>query len=218
MHILVVGATGRTGQDVVAQAHAAGHTVRAFSRSADATPWPKGVHAMAGDVLVPDQVREAMQGMDAVIVCISMVRASDSPWARILTPLDLHRRAAANLIEAATTARVRRYVMVSAHGVGPSAPRAGTLFLALVRASNIGVAYADLARAETALMSSGLPWTIVRPTRLTREPASSRIEASIDLRTHSRSSIARADVAAFLVREAEHGHHTHTAVSITGRP
>lgn len=216
MHLLVVGATGRTGREVVDAAVRAGHTVTAFARSADRVAWPAGVRALAGDALDPAAVDEALIGVDAVIVALSMVRASDSPWAPILTPRDLHSRAAAALTEAASRHGVSRYVTLSAHGVADAAPRAGWLFLALVRLSNIGVAYRDLAVAEDVMRSSGLRWTIVRPTRLTTGPATHRWTADPALVTTSRASVARADVAAFLVRTATSEDHLHEAVSLTG--
>jgi putative NADH-flavin reductase len=218
MHVLIVGATGRTGRDVVAVAVAAGHRVTAFARSADRTEWPAGVTAVAADVLDPVVVDAAMVGVDAVIVVLSMVRASDSPWSPILTPRDLHSRAAAVLTAAAAKHGVRRYVTLSAHGVADAAPRAGWLFLGLVRASNIGVAYANLAIAEDIVRSSSLRWTIVRPTRLTTGRPSGRWRAAADLVTTSLDRIARADVAAFLLGVATSDDHLREAVSLTGSP
>lgn len=215
MNVLVVGATGRTGGEVVRAARAAGHHVRAFARSAGRVAWPAGVEAAPGDVLVQADVDRAMAGMDAVIVAISMVRTSDWPWARILTPTDLHVRAAACLTEAARRHGLKAYVTVSAQGVGDSAKRAGWFVLALVRSSNIGVAYSDLARAEGVVRGSGLPWTIVRPTRLTGGAATGRWAAGPDRITWSVDRIRRADVAEFLVAEAEHGTHRGTSVTVT---
>jgi putative NADH-flavin reductase len=218
MHLLVVGATGRTGRDIVAAASAAGHSVTAFARTADRVSWPAGVRAIAGDALDPASVDAALPGVDAVVVALSMVRASDSPWAPILTPLDLHSRAASVLTSAAARHGVRRYVALSAHGVGDAAPRAGWLFLALVRWSNIGIAYANLAVAEGIVRTSGLRWTLVRPTRLATGPATGRWTADPNLVTTSRDCIRRADVAAFLVQTATSSDHVNEAVSLTGRP
>jgi putative NADH-flavin reductase len=218
MHLLVVGATGRTGREVVLAAVAAGHRVTAFARSAERVGWPPGVRAWAGDALDAADVDAALVGVDAVIVALSMVRASDSPWARILTPRDLHSRAARVLTAAAARHGIGRYVALSAHGVGDAAPRAGWLFLGLVRASNIGVAYADLAVAEDIVRATALPWTVVRPTRLTLGPATGRWVADPALVTSSRAAIPRADVAAFLLHVATSSDHLHEAVSLTARP
>lgn len=48
--ILVTGATGNVGRQVVQQLVAAGAPVRAVSRNPDRTDWPRGVEAVAGDL------------------------------------------------------------------------------------------------------------------------------------------------------------------------
>ncbi len=216
MRVLIVGATGRTGRAAVAAAVAAGHEVRAFARSAAQTAWPAGVTAWPGDACDPAAVTAAVTGVDAVIVALSMVRASDWPWARILTPLDLHTRAARALTAACARAGVRRYLTLSAHGVGDAAPRAGWAFLALVRASNIGVAYDELGRAEAVVAASGLDWTIVRPTRLTQAPGTGRWRADPQLVTTSWDRIPRDDVAAYLVQALTATDAVGERVSLTG--
>ncbi len=215
MKILVVGATGRTGRLVVQGAVEEGHGVRAFSRSVTADLVPDGVEVVAGDVCEPDDVRRAVEGVDAVIVALSMVRTSNSPWARITTPLDLHTRAARLLLPACADAGVRRYVTISAHGVGPSRPRAGWAFLALVHGSKIGVAYDNLAEAEQEVMACDLDWTIVRPTRLTDAVGTGRWKASADLVAGSFDRISRADLARFLVAAVSDGDGSRGVVSVT---
>lgn len=216
MKVLVVGATGRTGRRVVQEAVDAGHTVRAFARSVRADMVPFGVAAMAGDVCDPEAVRAAVDGMDAVVVALSMVRTSDNPWARITTPRDLHTRAATHLLSACTNAGIQRYLTISAHGVGPSRARAGWGFLRLVHSSNIGVAYDNLAEAELLVSASTLDWTIVRPTRLTNADPTGTVQSALDLKTTSWDRIARADLAQFLVRALDDTTWSRRAVSITG--
>lgn len=55
MRVLVTGATGHVGRHVVEQLVAAGHEVRAMTRSRDAV-FPDGVEVVRGDLLVPDSV------------------------------------------------------------------------------------------------------------------------------------------------------------------
>ena len=216
MELLIVGASGRTGKHLVEAAVDRGFQVRAMSRSITQRGLPDGASALAGDVLDADTVRAAVDGVSAVLVSLSMVRASDSPWAKILTPLDLHVRAATLLTDACRTAGVNRYVTLSAHGVGPSASRAGWGFLALVRASNIGLAYRNLADAETIIENSGLDWTVIRPTRLTTQPDPGSVIADPALRTTSWSSISRESVARFMVETVTSDQWSRQYVSITG--
>ncbi len=215
MRIAVFGATGRTGKRVVHAAIERGHTVVAVARSAAKHTWPAGVDVMPGSVLDADLVRQALTGVDAIVVAISMVRTSDFPWAKILTPKDLHVGAVETVSAVAKDLGVSRYVCISAHGVGASKDRAGSMFMALVNNSNIGVAYADLARAEAKLATTDLDWTAVRPTRLTNGKRTEAWTAGADLVCGNRASISREDVALFLVLCAEDGRHSKQCVSLT---
>ena len=214
LDLLVVGATGRTGRHVVTQAMERGHRVRALARSVRADALPAGAVALPGSVLDPELVRDAVHGVDAIVVALSMVRSNpNNPWSRITTPPDLHPKAASLLTSAA--APTTRYVSLSAHGVGTSSARAGWMFMGLVHASNIGVAYRALARAEAVIARSELPWTVVRPTRLTNGPGRG-LWRFPEERLGSRASIDRRDVAAALIRLAEGRDHLRRAVSLTG--
>jgi putative NADH-flavin reductase len=215
MRIAVFGATGRTGKRVVHAAIERGHTVVAVARSAAEHTWPDGVDVVPGSVLDAGIVRQALTGADAIVVAISMVRTSDFPWAKILTPKDLHIRAVQTLAAVAKDEGVSRYVCISAHGVGESESRAGSVFMALVNRSNIGVAYKDLARAEAKLATTDLDWTVVRPTRLTSGERTETWTVGTDLVCGNRANISREDVALFLVLCAEDGRHSKERVSLT---
>ena len=80
------------------------------------------------------------------------------------------RDAAIRSMDAAATAGVRRYVMVSYFGAGPDHA---------VPEDNAFFAYADAKSAADAhLEGSGLDWTILRPSRLTHDAPTGRIETS----------------------------------------
>lgn len=66
--ILVTGATGTVGRNVVAQLVAEGRAVRALSRRpASATP-PAGVEVVAGDLTRPESLVPALAGVDTVFL------------------------------------------------------------------------------------------------------------------------------------------------------
>ncbi|MFF3482850.1 NAD(P)H-binding protein [Streptomyces sp. NPDC002701] len=66
--ILVTGATGNVGAEVVHAVAAEGEPVRALSRSGDPTGLPRGVEAVAGDLNRPHTVREALDGVRALFL------------------------------------------------------------------------------------------------------------------------------------------------------
>src|SRR5690242_16481446 len=70
--ILVTGATGRVGGEVVRQLVAAGVEVRAFVRSgpAAASKLPAGVEIAQGDFEHPETLSAAMQGIEKVYLLV----------------------------------------------------------------------------------------------------------------------------------------------------
>ncbi|HYO02233.1 MAG TPA: SDR family oxidoreductase [Mycobacterium sp.] len=107
--VLVVGATGFLGGQVVDQLLSRGKSVRALVRpSSDATALEsKGVEIARGDMLDLDSLVEAMTGVDAVI----STAAGYTKRNKNATAIDTTGNA--NLAIAAERARVRRFVLTS---------------------------------------------------------------------------------------------------------
>jgi uncharacterized protein YbjT (DUF2867 family) len=66
--ILVMGATGNVGGEVVRALAKAGRPVRAMSRRPDAASWPEGVESAAGDLNDPDSVDDALTSASSVFM------------------------------------------------------------------------------------------------------------------------------------------------------
>ena len=98
-------------------------------------------------------------------------------------------------------AGLTRVSVISAAGVADSRPAANMVIRFLIATSNVGVAYADLERAELILRGSGLDWQAVRPTTLSNRRGSGK--ARITSTYPATASIPRADVAAFMLAELE---------------
>ncbi|MFF5077609.1 NAD(P)-dependent oxidoreductase [Actinoplanes sp. NPDC000266] len=103
-------------------------------------------------------------------------------------------------VTAMKSAGVNRLIAVSAHGVLES--HDASLYSRAVWA---GVAdrMRDKEAMEPLITASGLNWTIVRPPKLSDHDAIGRYRAGAELPMRVWSSIGRADLAAFLVDEAE---------------
>lgn len=68
--VVVFGATGMTGLEVLPQAVKAGYTVTAFVRNAALLPAGLALEVVTGDVLNPEDVSRAVAGQDAVIIVL----------------------------------------------------------------------------------------------------------------------------------------------------
>jgi uncharacterized protein YbjT (DUF2867 family) len=68
MRVLVIGATGQTGQHVVSQLLAQGHEVTAFARNPSAINECERLRAAVGDARDLQSIERAVAGQNAVIV------------------------------------------------------------------------------------------------------------------------------------------------------
>lgn len=108
MKVLVTGATGYVGSRLVPRLLERDHTVHAAVRregSADHFPWADDVELTRFDITEPDLVREAVQGMDAVVYLIHSLDSEDF--------LTKDREAAELVADACEQAGVGRVVYLS---------------------------------------------------------------------------------------------------------
>jgi uncharacterized protein YbjT (DUF2867 family) len=127
-----------------------------------------------------DEVAQALEGADAVVFA-----AGGGPNSGAARKDTVDRGAAVLLAQAAERAGVRRYVMVSAMGTENADPDSDDVFQVYLRAKQA---------ADDDLRARDLDWTVVRPGRLTDDPATGRVQVG----SLGRGDVTRADVAAVL--------------------
>lgn len=145
------------------------------------------------------EVESAIIGCDAVISTLDNRRASDSPWAKPVSPPNFLAQSISNAINAMRVRGIRRIVVVSALGAGDSFRYAPFITRVLARRTNLRLGYADHEAQEEVLRQSELDWTAVRPAILTNETSLKPLVVSYDGRPKPALIIARALVAHFLV-------------------
>ena len=194
MKILVLGATGATGRLIVAKALAEGHDVVALVRSKAKAEDLTGAELVEGDARDAAALTRAIAGCDAVI---SSLGTAMSPF-REVTMLSTATRALVGVME---RQNIRRLVCITGLGAGDSRGHGGFFFDRLFLPLMLRKVYEDKDRQEDAIRGSTLDWTIVRPMVLNDKPARGRIKAFTDLSGVHGGTIARADVADFVVQQ-----------------
>jgi putative NADH-flavin reductase len=195
--VIVFGAGGRTGRAVVDAALLAGHQVSAALRdpSGFGPVAAGGPGLLRADVRDPASVRTAVRGHDAVVSAIG------PPGRRA----DGHYSAAARaFVDALPAAGIPRLVVLSSSGARDDDP-AHPLWYRVVARTVLRELYADMRRMEEIIAASALDWTVVRPTRIVDEPAAGRYRIGNAANPPAGTSVARADLAAFVVGEVEDG-------------
>lgn len=130
----------------------------------------------------PNEIAEAIAGSDAVVFA-----AGAGPGSGVERKRTMDLGGAVKLIEAAKANGISRYLIVSSMGAADPPAEGGDSFAEYLRAK---------AKADRALMESGLDYTIVRPGMLSDDPPTGRVSVAPRL---ERGEISRADVAAVLL-------------------
>lgn len=160
MKIVILGATGTTGQFAVDEALAAGHEVVAYVRNAPAAR--ERVTVVTGSVEDRAAMATAFSGADAVISCLG-ARVTPSV---LLNGTDFQRRALPTIVDALNDASVKRFVLMSSFGVGETATRASFIPRVFFYSGIAKRLFDDKAVAERALQRCGANWSAVYPVGL----------------------------------------------------
>jgi putative NADH-flavin reductase len=196
--ILVLGATGGTGNQVVTQAIEQGHDVTVFVRNPDRLGSKRdSVHVLVGDVTDSGSaLAAAARNQDAVISALGLGKS--------LKANGLIARSVPAIARAMDAAGVRRLIFLSAFGVGPTygdtplLPRiiARTLLKDMYADKNVG-------DEELRRIGDGIDWTIVYPVALTNGPRTGRYKSGERLKLRGLPRISRADVAEFMLKQLD---------------
>ncbi|MFI2365460.1 NAD(P)-dependent oxidoreductase [Promicromonospora sp. NPDC019610] len=189
MQVAVVGASGRTGRELVRTLMTAGHVVVAVVRDPA---------RLAGSPGEPGEVRvaeatdvaalvAAFDGVDAVASCLGPV-PGESPH--------VLRDGITAVIAAMDRAGVRRLVAISASGwlVDGDDPLSRYVAKPILKRA-LAVANADLEAMEQVIRASHVDWTIMRPPRLQDRRGTGRYKSRRDGNVRWAWTIARPDLA-----------------------
>jgi uncharacterized protein YbjT (DUF2867 family) len=194
--ILVLGATGGTGRLIVKEALARGVGVRVLVRSPADASGLEGAEVFIGDARDEAALRKALEGRDAVV---SALGTPVSPFKEV-TVLSSATKALVNAMKAAG---ISRLVCITGMGAGDSAGHGGFVFDRLILPALLRKVYADKNRQEAIIRDSGLDWVLVRPSVLNDKAATRELRTLTDLSGFQGGTIARADVANFVLDQVQ---------------
>lgn len=192
MRLMILGATGATGLQIVRQTIEQGHAVTAFVRAPERLQLYAGQLAIRqGDLLSHAELEAVLPGHDAILSAfgprLPLSRSDD----------DLLRRFARVLTAAMARTGVRRLVLLSTaflfrNSIVPPVYLLGRLLFPSV--------LADASGMEAVIAGSGLEWTLVRPPRLTDKPFTGKYRVRYGHLPAFGFTISRADVADAMIR------------------
>ncbi len=210
MNVTIVGASAGIGVETVRRALARNHAITALSRSIPAIPDNDKLNVIIGNALNQSDLTKAVTNADAVIVTLGTgkdLKATTlfSDFAKTLLSIQK------------VISKTMPLIVVTGFGTGDSRKYANwsaRVFLKLMLNDN----YKDKAIMENQIKSSDLNWTIVRPGMLTDKALteSYRTENKLFKGINIRS-ISRADVADYLIKQAENHTESKKCIAITSK-
>ena len=192
MKVLIFGATGTVGRELVTQALEVGHTVIAFARDPSKLEIEHpSLEIIEGDVMDSAIVDRAVTGHDAVVVALGagiqgQVRSTGTR----------------NIIQAMQRHGVRRLVCLSTLGVGDSRVHLNFYWKYIMFGMLLRGAFADHVSQEEHVIRSGLDWTIVRPAAYTDGERTGNYRHGFPATAKAlKLKVSRADVADFVLTQ-----------------
>ena len=188
MNITVLGASGKTGSELIKQALDAGHTVTAVVRRAGSIETRPNLTVTIGDVTDTSVIASASKGTDVIVSTLGTMKGT------------LMTDTVTTVIAASKTTGVKRFILMSSFAVRKEQLGTATKIITGLAMGNV---VKDKATSEELLRASDLDWTIVYPTGLTNAPKGAELRVvPLDKKVGITHKTARADVAAWILAEA----------------
>jgi len=205
--IVIFGATGGTGQELVKQALSEGHLVTAFAKT------PKklqishpNLSIVRGNVLNDGDVFNALDRQD-VVFCNLGIPASEKSTLRA--------EGTSNIVKAMEAKGIKRFICQASLGYGDSKAVLPWHMKYLIVPFILKNAFHDHALQEAVIENSTLDWTIVRPGNLTNGKKTERYKHGFVPTEKIKLKVSRADVAHFMLRQASEPSYLHKKVGIS---
>jgi putative NADH-flavin reductase len=199
MKIIVFGASGGTGRELLRQGMTLGHEVTAFVRN-PARMAGAGVRVVVGDARDARAVSEAIAGQDAVLSALG---------ARSLRDSTLLPEAMARILAAMERNGVTRLIVLGGAGAwSGSAGKVtgvGKAIVGLLRLTLLRNAFAAQRAQQELIFRSETEWTIVQPPFLVDQSGRGVYRVDGESLPPRGMRIARADVAAFMLKQLGSG-------------
>jgi len=196
MKILIFGASGGTGRELVNQALAQGHEVTAFVRNPQSITGRERLRVVVGDARDATAVSNAIAGQEAVLSALGPPSLADET----LLPESM-----AHILAAMKQNGVRRLIVLGASGVWPGAAKrlskSMQWLLRAVAATLLRKPFKSQKLMQELIRASNTEWTVVQPPRLLSVPGRGNYRVDAEALPAGGTRIARADVAGFMLAQ-----------------
>lgn len=207
MKVIIFGASGKVGAEVLKQSLREGHIVTAFVRNPEKIENSKHPNLIIwnGDVLNIDNVGHALKDQDAVLCALGDGKAGQ-----------IRASGTANIIDEMKKKGLKRFVCQTTLGMGESYGNLNFIWKYIMFGILLKKAFHDHQLQEEYILSSDLDYTIVRPSALTDGEITNQYKIGFSGEYKKLNlKISRTDVADFMLRQLKTNEYLKKAVSIS---
>ncbi len=208
MKLVIFGATGKVGQDIVEQALGQGHEVTAFTRAPEKLRLSnENLHVFEGDVLDITSVTRAVQGQDAVLCALGKP---------LMNKEQLRSKGTKNIVDAMEKANVKRLVCLSSLGVGDSYGILPFHYKYIIVPLFMRSLFADHTLQESYVRESSLDWIIVRPASFIKDGKKGAYRHGFSTGDKPAAlKISTTDVADFMLKQVGEDKYLHSSPALS---
>ena len=208
MKLIIFGATGGVGRQVVEQALEQGHIVTAFARNpAKLDIGHPNLELFPGDVMELAAVEQAMQGQDAVVCTLGSGQKLSGT---------VRSEGTRHILQAMEKTGVRRLICQTTMGTGDSWESLNFYWKYIMFGFILRNVFADHQRQEHDVLQSSLDWTIVRPGAFIDGDRTGHYRHGFPgTDKTSKLKISRADVADFILKQVGDRSYLHQTPSLS---
>lgn len=196
MKVTIFGATGFSGQAILADSIKQGHEVTILVRDASKIPIKhQNLTIVEGNVLNPQTVASVLHHQEAVIQCLGVSGKGDGK------PTTFISDATKIIVDEMQNQKIKRLIAMSNVGAGNSIAFQPWFFTKIILPyfmKWLKVIIEDKNRMEPIIMNSNLDWTIVRCPNIVDKPAKGRCNTTLDGKG-LKLSITLSDLSKFMV-------------------
>jgi putative NADH-flavin reductase len=195
MKLLIIGATGGTGRELVKQGLELGHKVTVLVRNPQkVTTTHPNLLIRKGNVLNPGDVQQAVDDQEVVI--------SSLGHKRFFIKTNILSEGTKNIIAAMDKQNVKRFICITTLGINDSRFQLGLYYSLFTIPIILYFYFRDKARQEKLIIKSNLAWTIVRPGQLTNSKLTREYKVGKNVGNYFiTKTISRANVAHFILSQ-----------------
>ncbi|MGO1242729.1 MAG: NAD(P)-dependent oxidoreductase [Sphingobacterium sp.] len=208
MNIFLFGATGGTGKEILIKLLERKHQVFVLARNPEVLNITNdNLKIIKGSIYNPETYQNELSQCDLVISALGTGTSRK--------PTEIYSKGGQQIITEMQKANVKRLITLTAGAFDHTDPATQSFIVKYIVQPLFKNIYSDMQKWETILENStGIDWTIVRPSRLMNGKEKGKYRVQLDHCPKGGRKINRSDLAHFIVKQVNSNQYVHKKVAI----